>query len=167
MTENNQHHTTVDQPQQTDWNKWFTEQKNKNLAIADMNKASFKALCEEHNISYVKVYFDGCGDSGQIESYTYYREDATEVDIPNDVKVKVFDRSSRYVDGAWVDSVKENELSVDHLVDSIAYHILEAFHPGWEINEGSFGDVIINKDGTGRIGYNERIESTEYSEDTF
>lgn len=166
MTENNQN-LPVDQTQQTDWNKWMAEQKNKHLAIADMNKASFKALCEKHNIAYAKVYFDGCGDSGQIESYTYYQEDDTEIDIPNGVKAKVLERKCYYKDGAWEDSVEENEYSVVHLVDAIAYNVLEALHPGWEINEGSFGDVIINKDGTGRIEYNERIESTEYSEDTF
>lgn len=166
MTENNKNLPT-DQTKQTDWAQWFAEQKNRNLAVVQMNKANFKEFCEKNGVSKVIAFFDGCGDSGQFESYKYFGEDDSEVDIPQDYEVQVVDANERYVDGKYVREVVEIGKTVDYLVDTMAYNLLEAFHPGWEINEGSFGDVIINKDGTGKIEFNERIETTDYSEDTF
>jgi hypothetical protein len=150
-----------------DIQNWIREQQERNLRAVEANKAAVKEFCSKHNVDRAELEFDGCGDSGQIERVTFFRAgDATPLDLDQE-KVQITRISHSYVDGKHVDNIEESTGVAEDLFEEIAYHILEVKHPGWEINEGSFGVVIINADGSGKMQYNERIESIEYSEDTF
>lgn len=63
--------------------------------------------------SYVRMSYDGSGDSGWIQDQ--------------------------------VDSDKGSKGSTNEL-ENVAYEVLELFHAGWEINEGSTGTIIFNFD---------------------
>ena len=75
----------------------------------------YRQLDEHPNITAIDVVFDGCGDSGQVEDIQYLDEN----------------------DDAT--STKNPELS--DAVEEYVYSILPA---GWEINDGSFGNIYIN-----------------------
>ena len=101
----------------------------------------FRALSVAE-ITSVEVEFDGCGDSGQIESTEFYRgceavDDAmystTLVDGALIVNESSFDEKKK----EWVSSSKTPTIS--ELIEHICYDLLEANHAGWEINEGSNG----------------------------
>ncbi len=64
----------------------------------------------------VEVYYDGCGDSGQIESIHYF-----------DTEYKQIDPTRRVT------------LTHDALMD-LFYDLIEVRHDGWENNDGAFGE---------------------------
>jgi len=124
-------------------------------------------------VSSIEVAFEGCGDSGQIESVDYtdskgkgideayldkiiVKGSATTAYMQYDEKTKLF------VDG------KGKEGNVREIIEEICYDKLGASHGGWELNEGSYGtfyfDVSTRKV---RLEYNERIEEVRTSEESF
>jgi len=124
-------------------------------------------------VSSIEVSFEGCGDSGQIESVDYtdskgkgideaylnktiVKGSATTAYMQYDEKTKLF------VDG------KGKEGNVREIIEEICYDKLGASHGGWELNEGSYGtfhfDVPTRKV---TLEYNERIEEVRTSEESF
>lgn len=95
------------------------------------------------NVEKVIAHYDGEGDSGQFE----------------DVRVVVTGSEDA------VEVTKVPGLADDDKIRDAAYDILEEKHGGWEINEGSFGDVILYVE-TERlvIEHNYRVESSTYDE---
>jgi len=71
----------------------------------------------------VHIQYDGCGDSGQIEGIEYRGEDGKPIDILG--KVTITD---------------------DELMD-LFYDLTQARHPGWENNDGAFGEFEWNLTG--------------------
>lgn len=67
-------------------------------------------------VARVHIVYDGCGDSGQIESVEYL--DAGDGPIKPAGKVALTD---------------------DQLMD-LFYDLTQARHPGWENNDGAFGE---------------------------
>jgi hypothetical protein len=127
----------------------------------------------ETKVSSIEVAFDGCGDSGQVESVDYtdskgkgideaylnktiVKGSATTAYMQYDEKTKLL------VDG------KSKEGTVREIIEEICYDKLAASHGGWELNEGSYGtftfDVSTRKVS---LEYNERIEEVRTSEESF
>ena len=53
-------------------------------------------------------------------------------------------------------------------VEALAYAFLEETHGGWENNEGAFGEFTFDvAERTITLDYNERFESSEYSQHLF
>ena len=71
---------------------------------------------KEIGVVRVEVYYDGCGDSGQIESLHYFDADYKQIDVTGRVT-----------------------LTHDALVD-LFYDLIEVRHDGWENNDGAFGE---------------------------
>jgi hypothetical protein len=67
-------------------------------------------------VEYVHVNYDGCGDSGQIESIDYTDGE-----------------------GKLIDPVGKITMAEDQLMD-LFYDLIQARHPGWENNDGAFGE---------------------------
>ncbi len=68
----------------------------------------------------VEIYYDGCGDSGQIESIHYFDVNYTAVDPAGRVTI-----------------------THDALMD-LFYDLIEVRHAGWENNDGAFGNFDWN-----------------------
>lgn len=71
---------------------------------------------KEAGVASVHIDYDGCGDSGQIESVAYL--DA---------------------EGKSCSLVSRTTISEDQLMD-LFYDLTQARHPGWENNDGAFGE---------------------------
>jgi len=69
------------------------------------------------DVARVSIEYDGCGDSGQIESITYLDGDGRQVDPSGKV-----------------------EITSETLME-LFYDLLETRHPGWENNDGACGDL--------------------------
>jgi hypothetical protein len=71
---------------------------------------------KEAAVASVHIYYDGCGDSGQIETIEYTGNDGNAVDIAGRVLIT------------------ESELL------DLFYDLIEVRHAGWENNDGAFGE---------------------------
>jgi len=124
-------------------------------------------------VSSIEVSFEGCGDSGQIESVDYTDANGKGIDEAylDKVIVKGSERTSYH---QWDEKTKQmvlteaREGNVRGIIEEICYDKLGASHGGWELNEGSYGtfyfDVSTRKV---RLEYNERIEEVRTSEESF
>ena len=73
---------------------------------------------QDAGVARVLIEYDGCGDSGQIESITFLGGDGRRVDLSTEV-----------------------ELSSGALME-LFYDLLETRHPGWENNDGATGEFV-------------------------
>jgi hypothetical protein len=124
-------------------------------------------------VSSIEVSFEGCGDSGQIESVDYTDANGKGIDelYLDKVIVKGSAKTSYH---KWDEKTKKlvkteaTEGNVREIIEEVCYDKLGASHGGWEINEGSYGtfyfDVSTRKV---RLEYNERIEEVRTSEESF
>ena len=71
-------------------------------------------------VACVHIQYDGCGDSGQIESIEYVGADGKPIDILGKIKI-----------------------TEDALMD-LFYDLTQARHPGWENNDGAFGSFAFD-----------------------
>jgi hypothetical protein len=71
-------------------------------------------------IDRVHILYDGCGDSGCIESITYTDEH-----------------------GSTVDPAGTLAMTEEQLMD-LFYDLTQARHPGWENNDGAYGEFDWN-----------------------
>ena len=125
--------------------------------VRPANKAALFDALAAAGIATVIVTFDGSGDSGQIESV-----DANDGEQPIDLPSVVITMRDVLWDGSAVETLK---LPVAEAVERLAYAFLEEIHDGWEINEGAYGEFTFDvAEHAIRLDYNERVESSEYSE---
>ncbi|QGY80789.1 DUF6878 family protein [Sphingorhabdus lacus] len=101
-------------------------------AIADQEIVAMKAVLlpqlAAHGILTVEIRFDGYGDSGAIEEISFFGANGKVMECPDvDVACK------------GKDAVK-----LASLLEDFAYEALERHHGGWEINEGAFGELLID-----------------------
>lgn len=128
-----------------DINAWLEQTKTNekeqgNAAIAKLKElmSGIKAAGFTDDIRFP---FNGCGDSGDIEEPYHGLPDAL-VKWFADNKI-IFDISSVY---DWKDGVcTQRPVDPDAIyVHDLLYAVLEMAIPGWEINEGTDGDIVLN-----------------------
>ena len=84
----------------------------------------------------VEIRFDGCGDSGAVEECVCYDAAGAVVACP-DVMIKPFG-------GQGSEARKEADPpTLAAALESLTYLALERHHPGWEINDGACGELVI------------------------
>jgi hypothetical protein len=131
--------------------------------VIEKNKAALLEFMKANNIHKTVARFDGSGDSGQIEEVNLYSEkeevlDSDLLDSPADV---IMTRQIWSPETKWVLHTEVTKLTIRDLVEETAWHPLESRFGDWEINEGSYGEVIIYADGKGEIECNQRIVEIE------
>lgn len=126
-------------------------------ALWPANKASVLAALAAAHITSVLVTFDGYGDSGQIESLEAKKGDAT-FDLPTMlIAWQEFD--------AQTETAISSEIALNEALERLVYDALRQTHCGWENNEGAFGEVRIEVgEGSVTLDYNQRFESSEYTQ---
>jgi len=142
------------------------------------------------------VIYEGSGDSGQIDEVYIFAE-GEEVGIhqgyhgvpsrSSDQSVAVglqrdaFLDETRFIVDAkedsfdhekeeWVVNDVKREVSLRQRIEDIAYLHLEAEHGGWEINEGSYGYLVLTlteKGATLRMEHSERVIEVNTHEHTW
>ncbi len=91
----------------------------------------------EAGIARVEIHFDGCGDSGAVEECACL--DATGAAIPCP-DVVLMEGEAKSIDRT--DS--EEWQSLVQALEQLTYLALERHHPGWEINDGACGELVID-----------------------
>lgn len=92
------------------WQQEQQARQQKKLKSASLVASELKAI----NIESITFSYDGCGDSGAIESTNWEPED---IDVPNELIKKL------------------------QALEELVYELLPS---GWEINDGSAGDVSFD-----------------------
>lgn len=130
-------------------------------ALRPANKAAVFAALAGAGIATVTVTFDGCGDSGQIESIE--ARDASGADVP------LPEETIAIVATVWGQSSPEpRSMSVEQAIEHLVYDALTETHGGWENNEGAHGEFVFDVSALEiRLDYNERIISSEFYSHTF
>ena len=88
-------------------------------------------------IARVEVRFEGYGDSGAIEDCTFYDATGAIADEPQVLVDRHDQETSKAEEGEAMQTLRE-------ALDSLTYLALERHHPGWEINDGAAGELVIN-----------------------
>lgn len=129
-------------------------------SVRPVNKlAVFDALAKA-SITSVRIDFDGCGDSGQIESISACAGSDVVEFPPDEITVIIVDEGDL--------STTERRLSLNDAIETLAYDFLEQTHGGWENNEGAWGEFCFDvSDRTITLDFNERIETSEYTQHVF
>jgi hypothetical protein len=116
------------------------EQAAREAELRPANKDRLFDALTAAGISHVTVTFDGEGDSGQIESIAAWAGE-TAVDFPA-VEIP-------YAAITW-DSpeVEMRQLSLEDVVEQLAYDFLSDTHGGWENNGGAYGEFCFDASST-------------------
>ena len=122
------------------------------------------AILFNAGITRVEVYYDGWGDNGGVENLSFFKgkkllksKEVDSLELPTST-------SKKYVpDPASGDyQYKDVDCTIENGIGDLA---LGFFPCGFEINDGSFGDLVINTEkAKATLKHNTRITSTEYSE---
>jgi hypothetical protein len=105
-------------------------------AIRPANKAALFDALASVGITTVVVQFDGCGDSGQVESIEA-KIGENDVELP-DAKIEIA-RSH------WGNpEIERSAFSIRDAVEQLAYEFLEETHYGWENNDGAYGEFTFD-----------------------
>jgi hypothetical protein len=88
-------------------------------------------------VARVEIRFDGYGDSGAVEECVCYDAANAPVSCP-DAGVEPFreERSAR--------AAEADLSSLAAALESLGYLALERHHPGWELNDGAYGELVID-----------------------
>lgn len=125
------------------------------------NKADLFAVLDGAGIAIVTVEFDGYGDSGQIESIDAIGKDGMSRKLP---ATSITIRRARWGEA----EPASDEMTVAEAVERLAYDFLGGAHPGWEINDGSFGSFVFDvAAGTITLDCNLRFTDSELHSSTF
>lgn len=172
--------TTITPASITDYAEVWRKEKQLNEQKSLSNKVIVFAKLKELGIKKVMVNYEGSGDSGDFEKpYLVNEEDlindspgrwasneAYEKTVFATEKVTIYTVSSHFdwQTEKWINDGKDNEVTLGAAIQDIAYGLLEAKHPGWEINDGADGKLIIDVETqTITLDHNEyEMTSTNY-----
>ena len=105
-------------------------------------------------ITHVTVTFDGEGDNGQIESIAAWNGDLA-VEFP---AIEI-----GYAALTWDNpEIEMRKLSLEDVVEQLAYDFLSDTHGGWENNDGAYGEFCFDAAARSiHLEFNERFTSSE------
>ena len=152
----------TDQAQMNAWYERYEEERRRRAElqpdVTAHNKQAVLSALKAAGIIRVEVHFDGYGDSGQIDSIDVVEPKLLTLDGPQgEVEIRQVAH-----DGSGIASAK---FGLPEAIERLCYDLLEAHHPGWENNEGAFGDFVFDTDAD-QISYthNTRIEHIDTDE---
>ena len=104
--------------------------------IQQLKKAILPRL-QDARIPRVEIRFDGCGESGAVEECACLDADGAAIACPD---VKLQEGEAHTADGAGSQQLP----SLGQALEQLTYLALERHHPGWEINDGACGELVID-----------------------
>lgn len=141
--------------------------KTKNIgtdAFVRDNRDIIFDIMEQEGVKSFEVSFEGSGDSGQVEDISL---DGKLLDrkmegckVSNGTR---WDPKTKKSTPIW-----EHNVSLQSLIESVCYDVLEANFGGWEINDGSYGTFTFDvKKRKVSLTMNERVMDVNTSEYKF
>jgi len=106
------------------------DQRRAAQALAANKAAIFDALAEA-GLDRLEVSFDGCGDSGQLESL---------IALPGSRAAALTEASVLRLDAFWGQNTAERRITLEDAIEEVCYDLLSLEHDGWEIDDGAFGE---------------------------
>jgi hypothetical protein len=100
-------------------------------------KAAILPRLQEAGIARVEIRFDGCGDSGAVEECVCLDAAGAAIACPDDT---LQEGEADKADGAG----SNEQQSLGQALEQLTYLALERHHPGWEINDGACGELVID-----------------------
>ena len=100
-------------------------------------KAVILPRLQEAGIARVEIRFDGCGDSGAVEECECLDAAGAAIACPD---ITLQEGEADKADGA---GSKEPQ-TLGEALEQLTYLALERHHPGWEINDGACGELVID-----------------------
>lgn len=111
-----------------DFLKRQAERNAATMSEIEVLKAALLPHLTALGVASVTVCFEGYGDSGSIEEVTYL--DASNAGMPcPEFMIEIEGR---------------DEMTLSSAIEELAYSALELHHPGWEINDGAHGELLID-----------------------
>lgn len=102
------------------------------------------AVLSSHKIAKVTIKFDGNGDDGQIYDIAYSRSRKTDTKDFGKTEVPGTEAERWTFDANGSDGLKVRCQTIDEGIDDMCYSLLSSKYGGWEINEGSFGTIVLD-----------------------
>ena len=127
--------------------------------LSDNKTALFDVLASAR-IATVEVTLNGYADDGQIDGAIADGEGAgTDLQGVNVEIARV----------EWGNQIVTRQiLSVKDAIEKLVYDLLEQTYSGWENNQGAYGDFLFDVvERTITLNFNERIETSEYTQHVF
>jgi len=121
---------------------------------AELKEFIFQLL-KHYKIASVSYRFSGSGDSGEFTDIEVNMEEGVEEvdideiydDIKKAIKFEMINISNGNVHTkeGWVPNflTEDEKFSLGDLIERYCYRVLEDAQPGWEIDYGSNGDVLL------------------------
>ena len=91
----------------------------------------------EASIARVEIRFDGCGDSVAVEECACLDAAGAAIPCP---EVSLIEGEADSVDRTG----SREPQSLGQALEQLTYLALERHHPGWEINDGACGELVID-----------------------
>jgi hypothetical protein len=136
-------------------------QVNEQQRCLDENKKRLIAALRATSIHRITINFDGSCDEGCIDPPNPYDLGGDPCDIP-DIDVECATSC-----GSASRSEPQRLKLADALV-SLAYDYLAARYGGWEINDGAYGEFLIDvPQGTVTLNYYQRFTDATLSQEAF
>lgn len=137
---------------------YFAEMSAHQALIAGLRPANKTALFDclsASGIAQVLVSFDGCGDSGQIESLETRDAAGRVVELPSaQISITL---------AIWGHAESERRnMPIVEAIEHLAYDALSETHGGWENDDGAYGEFVFDvAERMITLDYNERYTATE------
>ena len=100
-------------------------------------KVAILPRLQDAGIARVEIRFDGCGDSGAVEECACLDAAGAGIPCPD---VTLLEGEADSVDRTG----SAEPQSLGQALEQLTYLALERHHPGWEINDGACGELVID-----------------------
>jgi len=122
--------------------EFYARQERKKKDFKESVKPQIIKILKDMEIDRVEIYYSGSGDDGSMEDATFY----VGKDTINLNEKHIVDIGERKY---WCHTDHTYKFTTDPMdlkdyIEEMAYDYLEAFHGGWEINEGQSGNIIFD-----------------------
>jgi hypothetical protein len=125
------------------------------------------AFLKTKGVARITINYNGCGDSGAIDDIAFI-EQPRKIDAPGQPHPERVALGAHQLSETSSEILQWNEHeppTVGNVIEDYAYRLLAERHPGWEINDGSMGDMCVDlKDGTVTHSHGAHYQRTEWSE---
>ncbi len=127
--------------------------------LAENKTALFDALADAR-IDTVEVTFSGYADNGQVDEAVIDGEGG-------DVDLRLITIEIARVESGNPAVIRETR-PVKDAIEKLVYDLLQQTYGGWENNLGAYGDFLFDVgDRTITLNFNERIETSDYTQHVF
>lgn len=140
----------------------MTKKNQSPLTPSEISKAQIYAKLAKLGIASLLIIYDGCGDSGCIESLKAIGPDGKEVELPKRaVSIDVVESRRDPANPGFMTIAVRRKVPIKEAIESWCYDLLEEHFGGWEINEGSQGSIELDiKKMTAIFEHDENVMTT-------